>query len=206
MHEALIWLVDTIKVLGYPGILVLMAMESSVIPVPSELVMAPAGWLAYQGKMNLGVVILCGTVGSLVGSFANYFVSQYLGRPLVIRYGRYVGISEHKLEKVERYFARHGEISVFVCRLMPVLRHLVSIPAGLSRMNRARFGLYTALGAGLWMTVLTLIGYYVGKEQALITKYMHEALLCACAFCVVLITLYTCCQKRRARAEETEAA
>jgi membrane protein DedA with SNARE-associated domain len=177
-----------------------------VLPVPSELVMAPAGYLAHRGEMNLGVVILCGTVGSLVGSFVNYFVSQYLGRPLVLRYGRYVGISEHKLEKVERYFARHGEISVFVCRLMPVLRHLVSIPAGLSRMNRARFSLYTALGAGIWMTVLTFIGYFIGKEQALITKYMHQALLGACAFCVVLIAVYACCQRRRAPAAETGAA
>jgi len=206
MHEALNWLVQTIGVMGYPGIIILMAMESSIIPVPSELVMAPAGYLASKGEMSLWVAVLCGTVGSLMGSFANYFVSQYLGRPLILKYGKYVGISHHKFEMVERYFHRHGEISIFVCRLMPVLRHLISIPAGISRMNHARFATYTVLGAGIWMIVLTYIGYFIGENQDLIMQYSHHALLCALAFCAVLVAVYVWVQRRRAACEPAAEA
>src|SRR3990172_1221937 len=139
MHAFIGWLVDTIGAMGYPGIFLLMAMESSVIPVPSELVMPPAGYLAQQGKMNPYWAVFWGTVGSLAGAYANYFAAHHLGRPLVLRYGRYVGIGEHKFAKVERFFLEHGEISTFVGRLFPVVRHLISIPAGLAGMNHLRF-------------------------------------------------------------------
>src|SRR3990172_2248510 len=104
MHELITWLVNTIGALGYPGIFLLMAMESSVIPVPSELVMPPAGYLAQQGQMNMAVVILLGTAGSLVGAYANYFAAHYLGRPLLLKYGRYVWVTEEKFAKVWRVF------------------------------------------------------------------------------------------------------
>src|SRR5574341_1102432 len=104
MHELITWLLTTIGAMGYPGIFLLMAMESSVIPIPSELVMPPAGYLAQQGHMNMFIAILCGTVGSLVGAYANYFAARHLGRPLVLKYGKYVGISEHKFAKVESFF------------------------------------------------------------------------------------------------------
>src|SRR5512135_133627 len=104
MHELIMWLVDTIGAMGYPGIFILMAMESSVIPIPSELVMPPAGYLAQQGQMNTVVAILCGTAGSLLGAYINYFAARHLGRPLVLKYGRYVWITEHKFAKVESFF------------------------------------------------------------------------------------------------------
>ncbi|MDD5287371.1 MAG: DedA family protein, partial [Desulfuromonadaceae bacterium] len=107
MQTIIQWLLDTIGAMGYPGILLLMAMESSIIPVPSELIMPPAGYLAYQGKMNMALAILCGTVGSLAGAYANYFASHYLGRPLIIKYGKYVLIPPEKFEKVERFFLQH---------------------------------------------------------------------------------------------------
>src|SRR5512144_2207536 len=147
MHAAIDWLVTTIGAMGYPGIFLLMAMESSVIPIPSELVMPPAGYLAQQGQMNMAVAILCGTLGSLVGAYANYFASHYLGRPLVLKYGRYVLIPPDKFQRVERFFLRHGEISTFIGRLLPVVRHLISIPAGLSGMNHLKFSFYTLAGA-----------------------------------------------------------
>ena len=108
MNELITWLVNTIGALGYPGIFLLMAMESSVIPIPSELVMPPAGYLAQQGDMNALTAILCGTIGSLVGAYVNYFAARYLGRPLLLRYGRYVWITEEKFAKVERFFEDHG--------------------------------------------------------------------------------------------------
>src|SRR5512138_2610433 len=190
MHELINWLLSTIGSMGYPGIFILMAMESSVIPVPSELVMPPAGYLAHQGEMNIWVSILMGTLGSLVGAYANYFVAHYLGRPLVLKYGRYVWITEHKFAKVERFFLRHGEISTFIGRLLPVVRHLISIPAGIAGMNHLRFSLYTLAGAGLWCTILAWIGYFIGKEQALIMQYSHQAVVGVVVFSVVLVAIY----------------
>lgn len=198
MHVLVQWLLDTIGAMGYPGIFLLMAMESSIIPVPSELVMPPAGYLAYQGKMNVGVAILCGTLGSLVGAYANYFASHYLGRPLIIKYGRYVLIPPDKFERVERFFLQHGEISTFIGRLLPVVRHLISIPAGLSGMNHLRFSIYTLLGAGIWCSILTGIGYVIGENQQLIMQYAHQALVWVILFCIALVGAYVWWQRRRA--------
>ncbi len=190
MHELIIWLVKTIGALGYPGVFLLMAMESSVIPIPSELVVPPAGFLAQKGEMNMVVVILLGTLGSLVGAYANYFAAHYLGRPLLLRYGKYVLITEEKFAKVERYFRDHGEISTFIGRLIPVVRHLISLPAGLAGMHHAKFALYTTLGAGIWVTVLAFIGYFIGAEEALVMQYSRQALLVAMILSAVLIAAY----------------
>ena len=199
MHEMINWLLSTIGSMGYPGIFILMAMESSVIPVPSELVMPPAGYLAHQGEMNIWVAILMGTVGSLVGAYANYFAAHYLGRPLVIKYGKYVWITEHKFAKVESFFLRHGEISTFIGRLLPVIRHLISIPAGIAGMNHLRFSLYTLVGAGIWCTILAWIGYFIGEEQELIMKYSHQAVVGVLLFSSVLVAVYVWRQRRGGR-------
>lgn len=199
MHEMINWLLSTIGSMGYPGIFLLMAMESSVIPVPSELVMPPAGYLAHEGEMNIWVAILMGTLGSLVGAYANYFAAHYLGRPLVLKYGRYVWITEHKFAKVESFFLRHGEISTFIGRLLPVVRHLISIPAGIAGMNHLRFSLYTLAGAGIWCTILAWIGYFIGKEQALIMKYSHQAVVGVIIFSAVLVAVYVWRQQRGGR-------
>lgn len=196
MHDIINSLLNTLNAMGYPGIFALMAMESSVIPLPSELVMPPAGYLAHQGQMNIWVVILMGTLGSLAGAYANYFVSRWLGRPLVLKYGKYVGITEKKFAKVESFFLKHGEISTFIGRLLPVIRHLISIPAGIARMNHLRFSLYTLAGAGIWCTILTWIGYFIGKEQALIMQYSHQALIGVVIFSAVLIAVYVWRQKK----------
>lgn len=199
VHSLLITLVTTIKAWGYPGIVLLMAMESSIIPVPSELVMPPAGYLAYQGKMNMTVAILCGTVGSLIGAYANYFVSHYLGRPLILKYGKYVLIPPDKFERVEQFFLKHGEISTFIGRLLPVVRHLISIPAGLSGMNHLKFSLYTLAGAGIWCTILAWIGYAIGENQDLIMQYSHKALAWVLLFSALLIAGYIWLHRRKQR-------
>jgi membrane protein DedA with SNARE-associated domain len=197
MHELIAWLVQTIGAMGYPGIFLLMAMESSVIPIPSELVMPPAGYLAQQGQMNMAIAILCGTVGSLVGAYANYFAAHYLGRPLLLKYGKYVWITEEKFAKVERYFKDHGEISTFIGRLLPVVRHLISLPAGLAAMNHVKFSLYTLLGAGLWVTVLSFIGYFIGANQELIMKYSHQALIAVVIASAAIIYFYVRQHKKK---------
>lgn len=201
MHEIIEWLVTTIGALGYPGIFLLMAMESSVIPIPSELVMPPAGYLAQQGRMSMPVVILCGTVGSLVGAYANYFAARYLGRPLLLKYGKYVWITEEKFAKVELFFKSHGEISTFIGRLLPVVRHLISLPAGLAGMNHLKFSLYTLLGAGIWVTVLSYIGFFIGANRELIMQYSHQALIGAVLLSAGLAAAYIWNHKRKKRSQ-----
>ena len=196
MHDLINWLLNTLNAMGYPGIFALMAMESSIIPLPSELVMPPAGYLAHQGQMNIWIAILIGTFGSLVGSYANYFAARWLGRPLVLKYGKYVWITEEKFAKVESFFLKHGEISIFIGRLLPVIRHLISIPAGIAGMNHLRFSLYTLIGAGMWCTILAWIGYFIGKEQALILKYSHQAVIGVILFSAVMIAVYVWRQKK----------
>jgi membrane protein DedA with SNARE-associated domain len=191
MEDIITWLVITIGALGYPGIFLLMAMESSVFPVPSELVMPPAGYLAQQGEMHMAMVILCGTLGSLIGAYANYFAAYYLGKPLILKYGKYVWITEEKFAKVETFFKNHGEVSTFIGRLLPVVRHLISLPAGLAGMNRLKFSVYTLVGAGLWVTVLSDIGYFIGANRELILRYSHKALIGALILSATIIILYS---------------
>ncbi len=197
MHELINWLVLTIGALGYPGIFILMAMESSVVPLPSELVMPPAGYLAQQGQMNMAAVIFLGTAGSLAGAYLNYFAARHLGRPLLLKYGKYVWITEEKFAKVERYFKDHGEISTFIGRLLPVVRHLISLPAGLAGMNHLKFSIYTVLGAGLWITVLSFIGYFIGAERELIVQYSHQALIGAIVLSAVIIFFYVRAHRKK---------
>jgi membrane protein DedA with SNARE-associated domain len=169
------WLLDTLARLGYPGIVALMAMESSVIPLPSELVMPPAGYLAAKGQLDPWLVLLAGTVGSVVGALANYWAAVWVGEPLLRRYGKYVLVSERSLDRSEAFFRRHGEIGTLIGRVIPVVRHLISIPAGISRMRIGRFVLFTALGAGAWCAVLTWIGWVIGQHSGELTQAVDAA-------------------------------
>lgn len=199
-----IWLVEGIGALGYPGIVVLMALESSVFPVPSELVMPPAGFLAAKGQMNLLVALVCGTAGSLIGAYANYFVASRLGRWVFVRYGRWVLLTERSLERTEKFFASHGEIATFIGRLFPVIRHLISIPAGIARMRLDRFFLYTGVGAAIWCAVLLGIGWLLGQagsalSQDQIEAYTRRAVLAMVPLTVVLVLGYLWWHRRRRR-------
>jgi membrane protein DedA with SNARE-associated domain len=204
MLEALAtWLVNTIGNLGYLGIFLLMAVESSAIPFPSEVVMPPAGYLVYTGRMNLWLVMAAGLGGSLVGAYANYLVAQKVGRWFFIRYGKWFLISEKSLVKAERYFAAHGEITTFVCRLLPAIRQMISVPAGLANMRLDRFFAFTALGAGLWCAVLTAIGWLIGKaggdprSRELISRYSHNVLWVMLPLMALLIVGYVLWRRRR---------
>lgn len=175
------WLADTILRLGYPGIIVLMAIESSVLPLPSELVMPPAGYLAAKGQMNGVLAVAAGTLGSVIGALVNYALALFVGEPLLRKYGKYVLVSARSLDRTEAFFRRHGEISTLIGRLLPVVRHLISIPAGVSRMSLGRFIFFTALGAGLWCGILTYLGWIIGRHgedvEAVIGTYVHHTLL-----------------------------
>lgn len=171
MFEAVVtWLAETIFRLGYPGIALLMAVESSFIPFPSEVVLPPAGYLAAQGRMNAVLATLAGLGGSLAGALFNYHVAARFGRPFLYRFGRYFLVKRTALERAEAFFRRHGEISTFLARLLPVIRQLISVPAGFSRMRLDRFVIYTAAGAGIWCAILTAIGWYVGRNAGIVAN------------------------------------
>jgi membrane protein DedA with SNARE-associated domain len=204
LHELINGLVETIGSMGYIGIFLLMAMESSIIPIPSEIIMPPAGYLVHQGKMDMTLVILSGTLGSLLGAYVNYFAAHFLGRPFLLKYGRYVLITEAHLRRVEAYFASHGEISTFIGRLLPVIRHLISIPAGLARMNHLKFSLYTLLGAFMWVSILTWLGYFLGHNAALIQQYSHQVVIDVLAASFVLVSVYIWLHRRKLARTRTE--
>ncbi len=197
LHEIINWLVATISSMGYLGIFLLMALESSIVPIPSEIIMPPAGYLVHEGKMDMTLVILSGTLGSLFGAYLNYFAAHYLGRPFLLKYGSYVLIKEEHFRRVEVYFASHGEISTFVGRLLPIIRHLISLPAGLAGMSHVKFSTYTLLGSFLWVSILTGIGYFIGSNEEVIKQYANQALLDVVAASVVLVAGYIFLHKRK---------
>jgi membrane protein DedA with SNARE-associated domain len=161
LHELIRTWFGWVEAWGYLGIILLMALESSIIPVPSEIVIPPAAFWAAQGRFTLAGVIFAGTLGSYLGSALSYWISQWVGRPLIHRYGKFILIPPGKLESAERWLKRYEVGGIFFARLLPVIRHLISIPAGIVRMPFAIFSLTTVLGAALWCSVLAWFGQAV---------------------------------------------
>lgn len=185
--------------LNYGWVILLMAIESSFIPFPSEVVMIPAAYMACaDGEMSIPIIILCGTAGALIGAFINYGLSYWLGRPIVYRFansrfGHMCLIDQKKVEKAEQYFDSHGAISTLIGRMIPAIRQLISIPAGLAKMNLGSFTLYTCLGAAIWNAILVGIGVAchkaVDKETLIqtISHYSHIIGYAAIAICLLII-------------------
>ena len=199
IHDIAAYLVDTIGNMGYWGIFLLMFLESTFFPFPSEVIMIPAGYLAYEGEMNLYMIVLVGIAGSVAGALFNYYIAVYFGRSFLLKYGKYMLIKPHTLEKLETFFQKHGEISTFNGRLIPGIRQLISLPAGLAKMNVVKFSFYTALGAGIWVIVLVALGYLLGSNKALISQYLHTATLITLLGVVLVTLFYVVRQKRRKR-------
>jgi membrane protein DedA with SNARE-associated domain len=191
------WLVNTIFEMGYWGIFLLMGVESSFIPFPSEVVLVPAGYLAAKGEMSFPMILLASLLGSLTGALVNYFGAMLIGRSLLLRYGRYFFVSPSTMQRMDRFFERHGPISTFTGRLVPGVRQLISIPAGLARMGLRSFLLYTALGAGLWSTMLIALGYLIGDNEALVHTYLSQITLGTLVIVVLLLLLYTYRQNKK---------
>jgi len=158
------FIVATISTLGYGGVVLLMAIESACIPLPSEIIMPFSGYLVYKGQFNLWGVGVAGAVGCVVGSWVAYYVGLYGGRPFIERYGRYVLMSRHDLDLADRWFARYGEVIVFASRLLPVVRTFIAFPAGVARMNMTRFTVYTFLGSLPWCLGLAYVGQLLGEQ------------------------------------------
>ncbi len=188
-------LVDLILDWGYLGVFVLMTIESSFIPFPSEIVLIPAGYLASKGEMHIGMIMLSALGGSMTGAFVNYYLALLLGRKILSKYGKYFFIKENALQKMDDYFEKHGHISTFIGRLLPGIRQLISIPAGLARMNLAVFSIYTALGASLWAFILVMLGYTIGENQELLDAYLKQITFVVVVILVLLALWYIRYQK-----------
>ena len=186
------WYLAKLSTGGYPLIALLMAIESSIVPLPSELIIPPAAHLAYTHQSRLGVVgiVLAGTIGSWAGATLMYWASRLAGRPLVLRYGRYLLISPAKVLGAERWASHYGSMGVFISRLLPVVRHLIGIPAGIVQMNYRLFSLYTILGSALWCAVLCYVGVKMGQDQQLMQGEAHRLSIWLGGAVVVLGTIY----------------
>ncbi len=185
MHEIINFLVDTIGSWGYIGIFLLMFLESSFFPFPSEVVMIPAGYLAYKGEMSLSLAISIGVLGSLAGAWFNYFLASKFGRDFLLKF-----ISKEKFIKLDTFFENHGHISTFTGRLIPGVRQYISFPAGLANMNGVKFSLYTVFGAGIWVVILALLGYFIGQNEALIHQYLKEITIVTIILVALMIAVY----------------
>ena len=204
LHELIDWILATVNGWGYAGIFILMALESTVLPIPSELVVIPAGYLAYQGKMSMVLIFLASTLGSLTGAFINYAFALWVGRPFLERYGRWFFVRPELLHKTDAFFNRHGAISTFTGRLIPGIRHLISLPAGLTRMSPLTFSLYTCLGAGIWTAVLIALGYFIGGNETLIQENLPLVTGALVAIVALILAGYVLWQRRRAVPEGLE--
>ncbi len=197
IHEIAQFITDQIFDMGYLGIFLLMLIESSFIPFPSEIVLVPAGYLASKGDMDISLILLASLLGSIGGALINYFGALYVGRKFLLRYGKYILISQETLDKMEEFFEKHGAISTFTGRLIPGIRQLISIPAGLSKMNLKVFIFYTSLGALIWSIILVALGYLIGENQELIKEYLSQ-IVTITLICVALITaMYIYNHKRK---------
>ncbi|HWX19943.1 MAG TPA: DedA family protein [Candidatus Binatia bacterium] len=170
------WYVAALSKGGYWAVALLMAMESSLVPLPSEFVIPPAAYWAHTGRIpiSLAQIIIAGALGSWVGATLMYLAARWAGRPLIMRYGRFALIPPEKVEGAERWAAHYGSLGIFISRLLPVVRHLIGIPAGIVRMNYKAFSLFTLLGSGLWCSVLCYIGIKMGQDERLMKGELHR--------------------------------
>ncbi len=185
---------------GYPGTFLWMVIESSFIPWPSELLLIPQGMLVHQGKLSFTLLLVFSILGSLAGALINYYMALYLGRRLadrlIAKYGKFLLLSESNLRKAERYFENHGSITTFIGRLIPAIRQLISLPAGFSRMNIAKFCLYTSLGAGIWSAILICLGYVFERNMEAITSNLHTITVITILACVLICLFYVLLRRR----------
>lgn len=182
-------IIEGISTMGYMGIMLLTALEVVIFPIPSEIILPFSGYLAYLGRFSLYGVVLAGTIGSLLGSLAVYYLGLIGGRKLIIRYGKYFMISEKNIKMAEEWFEKYGEISVLISRLVPMVRTLISFPAGIGKMNLKKFVLYTAIGSSLWCYLLAYLGYLLGSNWTLINVFFKKLDIIV-LIALIILTIY----------------
>lgn len=202
----ILWVVSIISNLGYFGLVILMALESMVFPLPSELVMPFAGFLIYEGKFTFWGVVAFSTLGTVLGSLISYAIGSYIGEPFFEKYGKYFLLNKHHLDATHKFFQKHGEKTIFISRFIPVIRHLISIPAGMSKMNIWKFTFYTALGGAMWNAFLAYLGIKLGERWELVHEYSSILDIVVIAIIVVLFAwfIFSMVKKRKMRKQEKE--
>ena len=185
LTDSIIYIIDSV---GYLGVFILMTLESALIPIPSEVIMPFSGFLVYMGRMNLFFVITVGAFGNLIGSFIAYFVGLRFGRGFLEKYGRYLLINDEHIRAVEEFFKNYGSIAVFIGRLLPAVRTIISFPAGMSKMNLAIFSFYTLFGSYLWNFLLVYIGIILKERWEIIQTFFHiiDLILILTVLCLII--------------------
>jgi membrane protein DedA with SNARE-associated domain len=195
------WVQDVVFQVGYPGLFALIVLESTLVPIPSELVMPFAGHLAAQGKFSLAVILAINSIAALTGSGISYWIGAAGGRPLLVKYGKFAGVRAKDLDRTEAFFGRHGKATILIGRFLPVVRHIISVPAGVARMPLVPFFTQTFIGSTIWGTVLIFIGYELGDRFAAVAlELKHVDLLVGAGIIVVLLALAVRFVVRRRRA------
>lgn len=184
------FIISVISTMGYGGIVLLMAIESACIPLPSEIIMPFAGYLVFKGEMTLWGIALAGAIGCVIGSIPAYYLGMYGGRPLVEKYGKYVLISKHDLDMADHWFEKHGDIIIFIARLLPAVRTFIAFPAGVARMNMGKFIAYTFVGSLIWCWVLGYAGMKFGQHWEDLKVYLHEFHYVIIAAGVIFVVWY----------------
>lgn len=191
------YIVSLVESLGYLGIFLMTVIEGTLIPIPNEVTMIPAGYLVAAGKMHIFGVLFAGLLGNLVGGLITYYVAYHYGRDLLRKFGKYVFFSESKLDQVDAYFAKHGPISIALGRIMPGLKHFISFPAGLAKMDIKLFSIFTILGGGLWIVMLVTLGYFIGDNEATIEPYLKKMQWSIVIGVVAIVGLYLFIKRRK---------
>jgi len=205
LQDLAAWYLTTLETGGYLLVALLMAMESSIIPLPSEVVIPPAAYLAHtRGTMTLTGIVVAGTIGSWVGATGMYWGARIIGRPLVMRYGKYLLLSPQKIADAELWANRFGLLGVFVSRLLLVIRHLIGIPAGIVRMDFVRYSAATLLGSAIWCSILAWLGVTAGRDPALLSGSLHRIALWVGGFLLAVAALYYFFVHRQIRAARAE--
>jgi membrane protein DedA with SNARE-associated domain len=201
--ELIDWYLKSLETGGYGLIVLLMFIESTFLPLPSELIIPPAAHLAYpKGNMSLLGIVIAGAIGSWLGATTMYWISRWAGRPLILKFGKYFLVPPDKVEKAERWAASYGNFGIFASRLLPVVRHLIGIPAGIVQMNYWKFSLWTLVGSGLWCGVLCWLGVKAGQDDALMRGELHSLTLWGAGVLAVLGVFYWFFVHRQMRAEK----
>lgn len=190
MIDLLAKIVEIVESLGYIGVFIMTFIESTFVPIPGEVTLIPAGYLIAEGKMNPWIVVVCSTIGTIGGASFNYVVARYYGRMMLLHFGKFLFITPKRLQSMEQFFEKHGAISTFSGRILPGVKHFISFPAGLAKMNVYRFLAYTALGGFIWNSALITLGYYIGQERALLKTYIHQLNIAVVCGLVMLIWFY----------------
>jgi membrane protein DedA with SNARE-associated domain len=189
---------------GYPGLFVLMVLESATLPVPSEIVLPLAGWLVFHGQFNFGVAVVVASVGSLVGTLIDYYIGLYLGRAVVLRYGKYVRLHESSLIRTEKWFAKYGEQIVLLARFVPLVRTVIAFPAGIAEMKLWRFIVFSIIGIVVWDAILIYVGYFFGQNYVQIISSLSSAFTYVeIAAVIVIIAVLFVVLRRRPKKKET---